>query len=308
VIHAKTEGDRRTMTYLAKSIICLLLFTEVIHGQVSNPEQQTEQLKASVTGKGPHQTATLTERDGIRNGPGYKGATIYYPVDLEGPLPGMVIVPGYLSSESAVAPWGPFLASHGIVTMTIGTNRRAAMPESRAEALLDAVRTLQAEQTREASPLFDRLDVGRIGVGGWSMGGGGAQLAAVQDPELDVVLALCPWKPGQAFEHPVPVMILGAELDRQAPVSLHALAHYQSTSKETPRLYFEVEGARHALAYSPGNADGDVGRIALIWLRCFLEDQLEYRALLEAAPPSAKRFLLEIPDSAKGSDAVETPK
>lgn len=285
---------------------CLLVATSSIHGQAPEADERLERLEASVTGKGPHSTKRLTERAGIRNGPDYDGATIYYPVDLEGPLPGMVIVPGYLSPESAVAPWGPFLASHGIVTMTIGTNRRGAMPEARADALLDAVRSLQAEDLREDSPLFGRLDVERIGVGGWSMGGGGAQLAAVQDPELDVVLALCPWKPGASFEHPVPVMILGAERDRPAPVNLHALAHYKKTPKETPRLYFEVEGARHSLAYSPRNADGDVGRIALIWLKCFLEDRPEYQSLLEVEPPSASRFLIEIPDSEEKPPPTKT--
>ena len=30
---------------------------------------------------------------------------------------------------------------------------------------------------------------------GWSMGGGGAQLAAVEDPTLRAVVALYPWEP-----------------------------------------------------------------------------------------------------------------
>ena len=301
-------GRRPLLSMIAGIISCALLTTSVAHGQEVETDEGLEQLRSAVTGKGPHTTARLKERDGIRNGPDYDGATIHYPVGLEGPLPGMVIVPGYMSPEAAVAPWGPFLASHGIVTMTIGTNRRNAMPEARADALLDAVRTLQAEHTRKDSPLFGRIDVERIGVGGWSMGGGGAQLAAIRDPELDVILALCPWKPRQTFEHPVPVMILAAELDGPAPVNVHALAHFRNTRKETPRLYFEVEGAGHALAYSPNNADGEVGRIALIWLRSFLEDRPEYQALLEEAPPCAKRFLIEIPDANVESDPQATAK
>ncbi len=277
-----------------KAIICLLILTEMTHAQVSSPEQLTEQLKASVRGKGPHRTETLTERDGIRNGPGYKGATIYYPVDLEGPLPGMAIVPGFMASERSISSWGPFLASHGIVTMTLGTNKRNAMPEDRADALLDALTTLKEENTRAGSPLKDRLDIERMGVGGWSMGGGGAQQAAVQDPNLDAVLAFCPWKPGHTFEHTVPVMILAGEDDNTAPLSMHALVHYRETPKGTPKLLYEVEGAGHFLPYSTGNAGGDVGRIALLWLKVHLLDDDRYRPLLEKRPETASRYDLDL--------------
>jgi len=287
---------------LAGFIALLPLLADPALGQDAVADDGIEKLRASVTGSGPYETARLNERSGIRNGPDYDGATIHYPIDAEGPLPSMVLVPGYLSPQSAMARWGPFLASHGIVTMIIGTNRRSEMPEERAAALLDAVRTLEAETLREESPLLDRLDVDRIGVGGWSMGGGGAQLAAVEDPDLDVVLALCPWKPGRSFDHPVPVMILGAERDRLASVELHAFAHYRNTSEDTPRLYFEVEDAGHGLAMSPRNAGGDVGRTALIWLRCFLEDRDEYRVLLERPPASAGRYLLSVPEPTPAPD------
>ncbi|MCH2144888.1 MAG: hypothetical protein MK082_07045 [Phycisphaerales bacterium] len=284
------------MRPLTGLVTCLLFATSPLHGQDSAQDDRIGRLKASVTGSGPHETAKLRERDGIRNGPGYDGATIHYPTDAEGPLPGIVIVPGFMASERSVSRWGPFLASHGIVTMTIGTNQRNAMPEARADALLDAVTTLEAENTRKESPLNGRLDTERIGVGGWSMGGGGAQQAAVQDPDLDVVLALCPWKPGHSFNHPVPVMILAGEDDTPAPPSMHALVHFRKTPDTTPRLYYEVRDGSHSLAYSPTNADGDVGRIALTWLKCFLSDEEEYLVLLEEEPRSAKRFLLELPD------------
>ena len=309
MIHAKTEGKRRTMTHLAGAVICLLFLTDVMHGQASSPEtqteQQTEQLRASVEGKGPHQTETLTERDGIRNGPGYKGATIYYPVDLEGPLPGMAIVPGFMASERSMRRWGPYLASHGIVTMTIGTNERRAMPEDRADALLDALTTLKAENTRADSPLNGRIDTERMGVGGWSMGGGGAQHAAVEDPELDAVLALCPWKPGYAFEHPVPVMILAGEDDNTASSSMHALVHYRKTPEGTPKLLFEVEGGGHFLPSNTDNAEGDVGRIALLWLMVHLLDDDRYRPLLEERPSTASRYDLDL-GTKSGSEDDET--
>ena len=57
---------------------------------------------------------------------------------------------------------------------------------------------------------------------------------------------------------------------------------------------------------SPRNAGGDVGRTALIWLKCFLEDRYEYRVLLEPSPASAGRYLLSIPEPTTAPDTNTT--
>jgi hypothetical protein len=45
-------------------------------------------------------------------------------------------VPGWVSTEADIRAWGPFLASHGIVTMTAGTNDAVGdLPPDRATAL-----------------------------------------------------------------------------------------------------------------------------------------------------------------------------
>lgn len=290
LVHAETTNRLRSAALLAG----LLLVATPGLAQNTEADDPLAERRAAVAGRGPHAVSRLVEADGLRDGPDYRGATVYYPTDLEGPLTGMVIVPGFRAPESSVGRWGPYLASHGIVTMTIGTNRRGDMPEDRADALLDAVKTLEAENEREGSPLAGRLDVERIGVGGWSMGGGGAQLAAVRNPELDAVLALCPWKPGHAFEHPVPVMILSGENDRPAPPSMHADVHYRSTPKETPRLLFEVAEGNHYLPWNPANSDGAVGRVALLWLKVHLEDDDAWRPLLRERPKTASRYEFEL--------------
>ena len=48
----------------------------------------------SITNPGPYSVSTLVEGvDGIRNGPDYDGATIYYPVNASPPYAGIAIVP-----------------------------------------------------------------------------------------------------------------------------------------------------------------------------------------------------------------------
>ena len=96
----------------------------------------------SLTNPGPFEVATMTEDDGLRDGPDYFGATVYYPTNGTPPYASIAIVPGFTAEQDSVEEWGPFYASHGIVTIIIGTNSLFDFPEARAEGLLDALKTL----------------------------------------------------------------------------------------------------------------------------------------------------------------------
>ncbi|MEL6743004.1 MAG: hypothetical protein AAFO67_05300 [Planctomycetota bacterium] len=175
---------------------------------------------------------SLKESDGLRNGPDYDGATIYYPVlGADTPTPDhkfsiMAFCPGFRGSERSMAPWGKFMASHGVVAITLGTNSLSDSPPARGRALLDALETVRMENTRAGSPLLGKLAIDRVGVAGWSMGGGGAQHAAVKDSNLRGVVAMLPWQPGHAFKHNVPIMILAGENDRIASAERNARPHF----------------------------------------------------------------------------------
>jgi dienelactone hydrolase len=268
---------------------------------------------------GPFDVERVRERDGLRNGPGYRGATIYHPVkkvEADGeatPEPpersaGVVLVPGFMAPERSMSRWGPYLASHGYVVMTIGTNGLGDNPDTRGAALVDGMVTLRAENERTESPLFGRLDPDRIAVGGWSMGGGGAQVAATLDPSIKAVLAFCPWKPRPLVTHDVPVFFLGAEKDRPAPVRKHALPHFERLDDTTPKLLYEVRGASHNLPMNPRYADGDVGRFALAWLRVFVDGDPSWLPLLRARPENASRFLMEAMPTTETSSTEVIPE
>ena len=71
----------------------------------------------SLTNTGIYDVATLTEADGLRDGPDYFGATVYYPTNATPPYASIAIAPGFTASPDSVEAWGPFYASHGIVTI-----------------------------------------------------------------------------------------------------------------------------------------------------------------------------------------------
>ena len=272
------------------SILFAFLTPFLFHSVYGQCEEVTLE---SLSIPGPYSVATLDEGDGIRNGPDYSGATIYYPTDGIPPYASIAIVPGFTAGPSSVEAWGPFYASHGIVTIIIGTNSPLDFPEARAYALLDALETIKQENTRPTSPLVGDLNLEQLAVSGWSMGGGGAQRAAVLDPTIAGVVALCPWLPNPDFDHNSAVLIFSGQDDTVAPPSLHADLHYEATPASTDKLLFEIENGDHSVANTPTGGANAVGKIALSWLKLYVEKNDCYCPLLTdnllVDPPAASK-------------------
>ncbi len=266
--------------------------TSITELGIEVPELETPTL-ASASTLGVYNVAILFEEDGLRNGADYAGATVYYPTDATPPFASIIIVPGFSAGQNSIEDWGPFYASHGIVAMTIGTNSIFEFPESRADALLDALETLRQENTRADSPLNESLDVSKFAVSGWSMGGGGAQIAATLDGSIQAVVALCPWldSPTEAtLNHTTPVLIFSGEEDAVATADLHANRHYELTPETTPKLLFEVADGGHYSANSPEESNGEIGRVGLSWLMTQLDINSNYRPLLFEVPESSSYY------------------
>ena len=242
---------------------------------------QCEQITIeSLTNPGIYDVATLTEADGLRDGPAYFGATVYYPINATPPYASIAIIPGFTASPDSVEQWGPFYASHGIVTIIVGTNSIFDFPEARAEALLDALETLREENTRNDSPLLGAIDQDRFAVSGHSMGGGGAQRAAVLDNSIKGVIALTPWLPDPELDHNSPVVIFSGQDDPVAPPGVHANVHYDNTPNSTDKLLFEIENGNHSVANTPQGGNSSVGKIALSWFNLFVNQNDCYCSLL----------------------------
>lgn len=242
---------------------------------------------------GPFEFTSIDESDNIRNGPDYSGAHIYYPTNSTGILSSLVLCPGFMNFESTLQNWGPFLSAHGIVTMTIGPNYLTDSPAQRKDALLDAVITLKAEQTRQGSPLFNILDTNQVAVGGFSMGGGGAQLAAASDSSIKAVIALYPFLLNameEDLDHSSPLLVISGELDFIAAPSLHANIHYAATPESTPKQRYEVNNAGHDPLIGPYAGGGEVGAKVLCWLQAFLREDHCYCPPLLNTPSTASDF------------------
>ena len=83
-------------------IVLLLTLFSPLFSHVTLAQQCDGITVESLTNPGPFEVETLTEADGIRNGPDYLGATIYYPTNAAPPYASIAIVPGYTALPSSV--------------------------------------------------------------------------------------------------------------------------------------------------------------------------------------------------------------
>ena len=250
------------------------------------------------SGCGNYAFEIITEADGLRNGPDYDNGIIYYPIDAEGPLPGIVLIPGYMCDIDYIDSWGPYLASHGIVAMFCEINwafNPFSSPESRKTSLLDALVTMREENERIDSPLFNNIYTDKIAVGGYSMGGGGAQLAAQEDLDVGAVIALSAYlnNSDDAFNNIKPILFMSSELDDVAASDEHTNPFYFNTPDSTDKLLFEMIGGSHTTVISPYN-NPDLGPKVIYFIEKYIDDNLENCNLLIEAPILNSQFLTNI--------------
>jgi dienelactone hydrolase len=242
----------------------------------------------TVMNEGPYEVKSYV--DGIKDGQAFLAATIYYPADAEPPFAGIVACPGFTAFQDSVAPWGPFLASHGIVLMTIDTNTTGDSVDQRQEALLDALASLKAEQSRAGSPIMGKLDMTRFGLMGWSMGGGGTWLNANTHPELKSALSLAGHiatqigGAAQFTQVTVPTLLLAGSADDAILGGAMSQPVYEAIPESTPKLLYEIAGASH-FDIQPASGGGLFGLYGLSWQKVFLEGDMRFKKFLMLPKP-----------------------
>jgi dienelactone hydrolase len=205
--------------------------------------------------------------------------TVYYPTDAEPPFAGVALCGGFLNTGPEMAAWGPFYASHGIVTVIVDTLLNDS-PSVRATKLLAAVDELDGENTAGGSPLQGKL-AGRYGTSGYSMGGGGTVQASVQNPDLMTSVGLAAWTSGtNGSSVQVPTLLLCGSSDTTAPCRQSAGVYSQIPSS-TPKMQVTISGATHFSWFGPTDAGrGQSGEAALAFQKVFLEGDERWRPIL----------------------------
>ena len=100
-------------------------------------------------GNGPYEFTTITESQGLRNGPDYRDGVLYYPIGGVPPYKSIVLTPGFGGGSSEMTSWAEFYASHGFIAMRIGPNDEINDSHyMRGLGLIDAIESIKQENSR----------------------------------------------------------------------------------------------------------------------------------------------------------------
>ena len=289
-------------------------------------------------GDGPYQYSTISESQGLRNGPDYRDGVVYYPIDGEPPYKSIVLTPGFGGGSSEMSSWAEFYASHGFIAMRIGPND--AINDShymRGLGLIDAIESIKQENTRSESPLYGLIDENSFSVSGYSMGGGASHDAAMMDGTLKAVISLnptvifedCDLCPGNDYDgvtyciclvpefvdHAIPSLIFAGEVEVNELTAYEGMLGqdiYANMPATTDKIMFEGANSGHGFAESPYGGGGEVQEYALNWLKYHvLGDMSSCEALLNY-PSSASQYLTNFECSSSmvgdvnGNDLINT--
>ncbi len=233
------------------------------------PAPTTASLEAS---RGPFATSSFT----VSRPSGYGGGTVYYPTNAGGTVGAIAVVPGYTARQSSINWWGPRLASHGFVVITIDTNSTLDQPSSRSRQQLAALDQVATLSRTSSSPIYNKVDTSRMGVMGWSMGGGGSLISAENRPSIKAAAPQAPWNTSSSFSSiTVPTLIFACQSDLIAPVNSHASPMYNSMSRN-PKQFLEIRNGSHSCANSGNGDQALIGKKGVAWMKRFMDNDMRY--------------------------------
>ncbi|MGY4830699.1 poly(ethylene terephthalate) hydrolase family protein [Sphaerotilaceae bacterium SBD11-9] len=243
------------------------------------PTPTKSSLEAS---RGPFSTSQFT----ISRPSGYGAGTVYYPTNAGAKVGVIAIVPGYLSYQSSINWWGPRLASHGFVVVTIDTTTIYDQPDSRSRQQLAAIDQVVSLGNTSSSPIYNKVDGTRTGVMGWSMGGGGSLISAKNRPSIKAAAPQAPWNSSTNFSSvTVPTLIFACQSDAVAPIASHAVPFYNSMTRN-PKQYLEKTLGDH---FCFNNANATVGLKGVSWMKRFVDGDTRYTSFA-CSNPNASGF------------------
>ncbi|QJD59054.1 alpha/beta hydrolase [Pseudomonas sp. gcc21] len=244
------------------------------------PEDVTDEYQ-----RGPDPTESMLE---ARNGPfsvrtsrvsglvsGFGGGTIHYPTGTTGTMAAIVVIPGFVSAESSIEWWGPKLASHGFVVMTIDTNTGFDQPPSRARQINNALDYLVDETNTSRSPINGMIDINRLGVVGWSMGGGGT-LRVASEGRISAAIPLAPWDTTRFSDVQAPTLIFACESDVIAPVRQHADRFYEQLPSGLSKAFVELNNGTHYCGNGDNRFNDQLSRLGVSWMKLHLDKDQRY--------------------------------
>ncbi|HYX35635.1 MAG TPA: hypothetical protein VE954_21265 [Oligoflexus sp.] len=243
------------------------------------PQEQPLPLKLYNPGKvGPFPVRSYS--DNLQN-PAYQSAIIFYPDDRsQRRFPATTLSGGYTNTKEYMVWLGKHLASHGIITIVFTpTNTMSVDANIWATGHLGSLGQLESENQRNGSPIAGRLNVDRLGVMGFSMGGAGTVLAVNKaGSRVKAAVPLCPYRPA-VLKAAVPMLSITGTQDTVA-ASVYVERAFTAAKTGQPKAFARFNGMSHPDVVFGGSHHEEIARYAISRYKVFLADELAYKTYL----------------------------
>ena len=219
---------------------------------------------------------------------GYASARVSYPCGLRERAPAVTLTGGYTNIKEQMYWLADHLTSHGFIVITITPWNIFGTPPVWEDAHKAGYAELLDQDSSWWSPLRNRVDRNQIGLIGYSMGGGGALLAAADlGDRVRLVGGLSPYLD---FRQPdyrrisAATLLLGGSLDFTAtPDAVES--YYQQLPAQTSAALGILRGLNHLdwanLIGSGGTMKNRARILVTAWLKLQLEGDQSVRDVFD---------------------------
>lgn len=223
-------------------------------------------------------------KDDILDSEAYDSAIVYYPCEIsDGPFPATTLTGGITNYKEQVSWLAEHLVTHGyiIIAMTPTENLSLSTDIWR-NAMTGGIDMLEAENGRSASPIFGLVDMDRLAIMGFSMGGGGT-LKAVNEisHKVRTALSLAPHEDpvsSDMYENiSVPTVVFTGTSDAICPQE-QVWDIFSALPTTITRAYINVTDADHVDWMNMGDSETHARFATLVtsWLKYYLSGDASY--------------------------------
>jgi predicted dienelactone hydrolase len=154
----------------------------------------------------------------------YCSAFIAYPCETsDGAFPALTFTGGLTNVKEQVAWLADHVVTYGFILIVMTpTNNMSLTTDVWKKAMLGGLQMLESENNRPSSPIYHLVDLDRLGIMGFSMGGGGTLKAAnTMGEKIKTALSLAPHEapvnPSMYTHISVPTVVTTGTRDRICP-------------------------------------------------------------------------------------------
>lgn len=219
----------------------------------------------------------------------YRSAFIVYPCETsDGPFPALTFTGGITNVKEQVAWLADHVVTYGFILIVMTpTNNMSVTTDIWENAMLGGLQMLESENNRPSSPIYNLVDMDRLGIMGFSMGGGGTLKAAnTVGDKIKTALSLAPHEspvnPSMYTNISVPTVVTTGTNDSICPRN-SVKAIFDCLPNDIERLFVNFTDAHHVdwMDFLGDETTQDRFKTFIVsWLKYYLTGNSSYETYL----------------------------